>query len=93
VKILALCAVLIFFSAGCTSEKPEPAGGSYADSADGARQLVTDLRTKDPAAIAKDLAPTAEECRAVFEGDAAATASAYYAKQFAETSPGGRSGT
>jgi len=83
-----LCAVLILFSAGCTAGEPEPAGGSYPASADGARQLVTELRTKDPAAILKDLAPTAEDCQAVFEGDAAAKATAYYAKQFAKTSPG-----
>ncbi|MFD5093919.1 hypothetical protein ACFWMR_25190 [Amycolatopsis thailandensis] len=88
-RTVVLYAVLILALTGCSSTQPESPGSRYPGTQDGARQLVTDLRTGDPLPLIKTLVPTAEDCRAVFEGELAAKAEAYYGKQFAtpETGP------
>lgn len=64
-------------------------GGSslskYPGTDDGARQLVTDLRTSDDAAaMTRALEPTADDYAALFDGDAAAKAKDGYAPLWAD---------
>lgn len=71
-------------AAGC-SKGASAALSKYAGTDDGARQLITDLRTADDAAaLTQALKPTSADYAALFDGDAAAKAEDGYAPLWAD---------
>jgi hypothetical protein len=84
-RSLVVLVVLAFVAVAC---KKEGGGGEavakYPGTEEGAKQLLTDIRTGDAAAMTKALKPTSADYKAVFEGDAAAKAEAAYEKLWSD---------
>src|SRR5690348_6583162 len=81
-RSVLVCAVLVLAAAACS--KKEGGGGGdtskYPGTEEGAKKMLTDIRTGDAAAMTKALKPTSADYKAVFVDAAAAKAESGYEK-------------
>lgn len=84
--LLSALALVVLSLAACG--KKDGAGSAalskYPGTDDGAKQLLTDIRTGDAAAMTKGLRPTSADYKAVFADDVAAKAESGYEKLWSD---------
>lgn len=85
-RSVLVCAVLVLAAAACS--KKEGGGGGdtskYPGTEEGAKKMLTDIRTGDAAAMTKALKPTSADYKAVFVDAAAAKAESGYEKLWSD---------
>lgn len=79
-----LLVLVVAFAAACKKEGGSAALSKYPGTEEGARQLLTDLRTGDAKAMTAALKPTSADYKAVFTDDVAAKAEEGYGKLWSD---------
>src|SRR5262249_46476482 len=84
-RTLLVCAALALVAVACKKEGGAAATSKYPGTEEGAKQLLTELRTSsDAKGMTQALKPSSDDYKAVFVADAAAKAEAGYEKLWSD---------